>query len=95
MGSVARFEDLLSRRRRPVVGLPGESPTRLTFWGPDDGQPKTQFAIDTAGNVYLTSGASGLYSFAVGAKTWTRVSGTNGLPDEVVGALRIVHGRTS
>ena len=56
----------------------GNSPTRLYFWSPDlfFGEPKTQFAIDSAGNVYLTSGASGLYSLAVGATTWTPVGGS-------------------
>jgi hypothetical protein len=65
----------------------GESPTPIYFWSPSFGDPRAGFAFDSAGNVYLTSGASGLYSLAAGATTWTRVSGTNGLPEGVVGAL--------
>jgi hypothetical protein len=86
MGSVARFEDF-HRAAGTRTGLPGREPDTAHLWGPERWQSKTRFAIDTAGNVYLTSGASGLYAFAVGATTWTLVSGTNGLPYEAVGAL--------
>jgi hypothetical protein len=49
-------------------------------------QSNSHFTIDNAGVVFV-SGSSGLYSFAPGATSWTKVSGANGLPDQAAGGL--------